>query len=183
MDVSNQKTDPPARDFCLLLFDKYEMLPNIRAHSVMVAEVSMAIADALCKSGHEIDLNMVEAGALLHDITKTQSIGTKENHAETGEKLLVELGYPKTGQVVGEHIIPKSRDALTPCEIVAYADKRVLHDHIVGLEERFVYLIDTYGSSERALAYYDKMRACMLGIERQVVEATGAHPTELIDNS
>lgn len=164
-------SDPPSPAYCLSLFDQYHMLPNIRAHSLKVRDVSLVIAEAVEKAGTPIDAPLVEAGAMLHDITKTRSIETKENHAQTGEALLIELGFPRTGQVVGEHIIPRYRgDELTAAEIVAYADKRVLHDRVVELEVRFGYLLERYGHFPNALVYYEKMRERMSHIERVVEE-------------
>jgi putative nucleotidyltransferase with HDIG domain len=167
--------DPPSRDACLDLMERYGMLPHIRDHSMAVCRVSMAIGRALASAGEPIDLELLEAAALLHDITKTRSLETREDHAETGEALLVELGCPRTGKVVGEHIVPVDRgDRLTEAEIVAYADKRVVHDRIVGLDERFEYLKDTYGRFPEAMAYFDEMRLRMERIEALVEEVTGA---------
>ena len=109
---------------------------------------------------------------MLHDITKTKHGNTKANHARTGEDLLVTLGYPRTGKVVGEHIMPHARgDTLTPAEIVAYADKRVLHDRVVDLEERFDYLRERYGGHPQAREFYTKMSARMQHIEHLIEEA------------
>ena len=47
----------------------------------------------------------VMAGALLHDITKTKSIQTRENHALTGQELLENLGYARIGKIVGCHVL------------------------------------------------------------------------------
>ena len=178
-DIST--ADPPSPEYCLTLIDRYRMLPNIRAHSLKVRDVSLIIADAVQRAGGHMDRALVEAGALLHDITKTRSISTRENHAQTGQALLTELGFPKTGRVVGEHIIPDDRgDRLTAAEIVAYADKRVLHDSVVELEERFVYLKKRYGDFPRALEYYAKMRARMLHIE-DIVAAIIKRPFQALE--
>ncbi|MDJ0765031.1 MAG: HDIG domain-containing protein [Myxococcota bacterium] len=167
--------DPPSRTQCLALIEKYGMLPNIRAHSLKVCEVSLAIARAVVAAGFDVDCQLVEAGALLHDITKTRGLETRENHARTGYELLLALGYPQTAAIVQEHIIPEDRgDNLTPAEIVAYADKRVLHDRIVSIEERFDYLRDTYGKFPEAKKYYAMMLRRMRAIESVVEQITGA---------
>ncbi|MCP4605045.1 MAG: HDIG domain-containing protein [Proteobacteria bacterium] len=184
MNDATNVGDPPSRERCLALMGEYEMLLNIRDHSLKVCQVSMVIARVIQKAGAPIDLALVEAGALLHDITKTKCLGTKENHAETGEKLLAELGYPKTGRVVGEHIIPDDRgDTLTPAEIVAYADKRVLHDKVVDLEERFGYLMERYGSFPEALEYYNKMRSSMHHIEKLIERTANQSLQDLLRRS
>ncbi len=172
---TGKESDPPSREYCMALIDKYDMLPNIRDHSLKVRDVSMIIAEAVDRADGSIDLPLVEAGALLHDITKTRSIDNKEkeNHAQTGEELLVELGFPKTGKVVGEHIIPDERGGiLTAAEIVSYADKRVLHDEVVDLEARYEYLMERYGRFPAALEFYDLMRHRMHQIERLIERLT-----------
>ena len=181
MNEASSVVDPPSRERCLALMDEYEMLQHIRDHSLKVCRVSMAIATALHEAGASIDLPLVEAGALLHDITKTKSLETKENHAETGEELLGKLGYSQTGKVVGEHIIPDDRgDMLTPAEIVAYADKRVLHDKVVSLEERFNYLMERYGSFKEASEYYAQMRKSMHNIEQLIERITNKSLSALV---
>ena len=64
------------------------MLPHIVRHSQIVTDVALLIAHELNSVGEHLDVALVEAGALLHDITKTVSIQTKENHAKTGGELL-----------------------------------------------------------------------------------------------
>ena len=75
----------------------------------------------------------------------------------------------RTGEVVGEHVIPMERgDLLTPAEIVAYSDKRVLHDKVVSLEERFGYLKKRYRGFPKAPMFFAKMRQKMKKIERLI---------------
>jgi HD superfamily phosphodiesterase len=91
---------------------------------------------------------LVEAGALLHDITKTVSIQTKENHAKTGGELLASLGYVAVANIVRQHICLDSGssdpDACTEAEVVNYADKRVKHEEVVDIEDRFQDVLERY---------------------------------------
>ena len=124
------------------------MLPHIVRHSELVTQVALFIARKLNSSGQHLDLALVEAGALLHDITKTASIKTKEDHAETGCELLASLGYPAVASIVRQHIRldPGSSDpdAVTEADVVNYADKRVKHEEVVDIEERFRDVNDRY---------------------------------------
>ena len=143
---------PPDRATCLELMDRYDMLPNIRRHSLVVCHVATSIARSLCSVGMTLDLPLIEAAALLHDITKTRSLRTGEHHARSGALLLARLGYHRIARIVRFHIHPPPPgDHLTPEEIVSYADKRVLHDRIVSLGERFAYLRQRYGTTAAAL--------------------------------
>jgi len=140
----------PSQEECYELMAKYYMLPNIVAHSQQVMRVSLAITDNL-KNGMSINRDLVMAAALLHDITKTRSLETREPHDQSGGELLRELGFSRIGEIVEQHVIlldfdPKGR--LEEREIINYADKRVMHDRIVSLAERVQDLIQRYGATE-----------------------------------
>ncbi|MEN6293409.1 MAG: HDIG domain-containing metalloprotein, partial [Methanobacterium sp.] len=82
----------------------YAMLPNIVAHSEQVARVAVAIMDNF-KDNININRKIVIVGCLLHDITKTRSLKTKEHHDISGGQLLEELGFPTIGAIVKEHVV------------------------------------------------------------------------------
>jgi putative nucleotidyltransferase with HDIG domain len=112
--------------------------------------VSLAITDNL-KSGLSINRNLVMAAALLHDITKTRSLRTREHHDQSGGELLRELGFASVGEIVKQHVmLPEfnPQEKLEEWEIVNYADKRVMHDKIVSLAKRVEDLIQRYGTTE-----------------------------------
>ena len=140
----------PTYEECRRLFDETGMLDNIREHSIMVARVSCAIAENLA-AGCPINIDLVRAGALLHDITKTRALSTGEHHAETGGDLLREMGLPRIAEIVAEHVELASFDPDGPLlekEIVHYADKRVKHTEIVTLHDRIDDLLVRYGKTD-----------------------------------
>jgi putative nucleotidyltransferase with HDIG domain len=149
MDI-NKKWKIPDREECLNLMDKFNMLPNIKRHSIKVCELALSIAKELNGTGANLNLDHITAASLLHDLTKTKSLKTGEDHAETASQVLNKLGYKRIAEIVRAHIIPKEAGKeLTEEEIINYADKRVLHDRVVSLEERFEYLIKRYGENEK----------------------------------
>lgn len=161
----------PTREECLRLMGDFGMLENIMAHSIEVAKVALFISIELNKRGQRISLDLVEAASLLHDLTKTECLKTKEDHAKTGSQLLKGMGYERVGEVVAQHIwLGKEADPLTISEeeIVNYADKRVMHDRIVSLEERFNDLKDRYGRDQKAIDYLDRMEREIYGIEDKI---------------
>jgi putative nucleotidyltransferase with HDIG domain len=124
------------------------------AHCELVARIGVFLAQALRKAGEPVNVALVEAGGLLHDLTKHQSLATGENHAETAAKILEELGYPEVAKVVAQHIFLKPGPPGSPIreeEIVYYADKRVKHTEIVSLKERFEDLRQRYGKTVGSL--------------------------------
>jgi len=169
----------PTREDCLRLMFRYGMLENIMDHSIEVARVALVLSSELNRKGQEIDLALVEAAALLHDLTKTECLRTKEDHALTGSRLLREIGYERVGEVIGGHIRLSSKtdpSRISEEEVVNYADKRVRHDRIVSLEERFEDLKGRYGKGQRALKLLEELREATLKIERRIFSVLGNEP-------
>jgi uncharacterized protein len=145
----SKKINIPTEEDCKRIISDLGMLENIVAHSWQVCRVSLLLTDHLGLPG--INRELIRAAALLHDITKTRSFHTLEDHAETGARLLVDLGYPEVALIVGQHVrlnrYPVALSEPTDAEIVNYSDKRVLHDRIVPLSERMGYILEKYGGS------------------------------------
>ncbi len=146
---SDLKPRIPSREQCLALMADQEMLPNIRAHSLQVARVAQVLAVHLPSLSPPLDLALLEAGALLHDIAKTECLHTKKKHTDIGAAFLEARGYPEVAEIVAQHVTlnhDHSRsDRISEAELVHYADKRVLHEDIVDLATRFRYLQERYG--------------------------------------
>ena len=175
----------PTREDCLRLMVQYGMLEHIIDHSIAVARVALFLSIKLNRNGQRIDLPLVEAAALLHDLTKTECLRTKEDHALTGSNLLKGMGYERIGDVVAEHIhLSKETDPsrISEEEVVNYADKRVQHDRIVSLEERFEDLKGRYGKSERALELLEGLRRATFEIERKIFSILKIDPDHLQDH-
>lgn len=156
---------PSQRD-CYRMMAAIGMLPHIAAHSIQVCRVSTWLCDAMAGAGGGPDRDLVLAGALLHDITKTRSFDTGENHARTGEVYLVDRGYPEVGRIVAQHVKLDRFEAAGPvgaAEVVNYADKRVLHDRIVSMPRRMAYILERYGGRPE---HRERIRALWRETER-----------------
>ena len=167
-DNSTQRI--PTEEECHELMARHSMLPNIVEHSLQVMRVSLAITDNL-KENVSVNRDLVIAGSLLHDITKTRSLQTKERHDASGASLLRELGYPDIAEIVEQHVIIHDLNLdgdIEEKEIVYYADKRVMHDTIVTLEERVQDLIQRYGAKEETRELILKNREQVLAVERKI---------------
>lgn len=172
----------PTREECLRLMGEYRMLENIISHSFAVAKVALFLSVELNKKGQRIDLRLVEAASLLHDLTKTECLKTKEDHALTGSQLLKRIGYERVGEIVARHIwLGREGDPLSVCEeeIVNYADKRVMHDRIVSLEERFRDLKERYGKHGRVEDYMEHLQGETFGIESKIFHILQTDPNDL----
>jgi uncharacterized protein len=161
---------------------QHGMLENIIDHSIEVANVALYLSTELNRRGQRINLLLVEAASLLHDLTKKDSFKTKEDHAWTGSRLLKEMGYEEVGEVVAQHIwLSHDIDPLLVSEeeVVNYADKRVMHDRIVSLEERFNDLRDRYGRDQKGMDYLGRMEMVIKEIENKIFLILQINPNDL----
>ena len=155
--VSDTIPDPAT---CHHLMSAMGMLPHIVDHCRQVCRVAEFLADGLISAGIPLHRRLITAAALLHDITKTRSLDTGENHAATGGAYLAERGYLRVSEVVRQHVaLDHCAPQKLPDEalVVNYADKRVLHDAITGLEERMTYIRERYGTTEAHLNRIDTL--------------------------
>jgi len=138
----------PSKRECFQMIYTMNMMDHIVAHSLMVFLVARLLVDRMAAVEVILNRKLVSASSLLHDITKTRSFATGENHALTGDAYLRRQGFPEVGNIVGQHVrLHDYTDDIVPteAELVNYADKRVLHDKVVTLEERMNYILARYG--------------------------------------
>ena len=158
------------------------MLEHIIRHSLEVARVALFLSLELNKKGQRIDFALVEAASLLHDLAKMECLKTKEDHARVGCQLLKEMGYQRVGEVVAQHIRLKKEggsSVVSEEEIVNYADKRVMHDRIVLLEERFSDLVERYGKQPSGRETLELLKREILRIENKIFMILWIDPNAL----
>lgn len=174
----------PSVKECFELMEQYEMLENIRAHSIVVERVATIIAQGLIATGVNLMLEKITAGALLHDIGKSLCLGTKEDHSAKGEEICIQNQLDEIADIVGEHVVLKNYQpggVVFEKEIIYYADKRVNHDHVVSLEERLEYLLDRYGRDKKEIMgrIRENMEMCK-DVERKLFEGLNFKPDALV---
>jgi putative nucleotidyltransferase with HDIG domain len=177
-----QKNQIPTREECLKMMGQHGVLANIVGHCLEVAKVALFLSVELNKRGQRIDLRLVEAASLLHDLTKTEGLRTKEDHAKTGFQLLKGMGYERVGEVVSQHIhlLEKSDPSqVSEEEVVNYADKRVQHDRIVSLRERFADLKERYGKSQSSFERLDDLEKATFELEEKIFSILEINPGDL----
>ncbi len=167
----------PSDEECRRLWDAYGMLPNVRAHSALVACVATALAEAASRTGLPVATAEVRAAALLHDLAKTYTISHGGNHCQLGAAWVQELtGNPALSQGVLCHVSwphPLDlRENFLPLVII-YSDKRVKHNQIVTLEARFEDLLVRYGATDYIRARIRESFEQAEAIERALAETLG----------
>jgi putative nucleotidyltransferase with HDIG domain len=175
--------DPPPVSFvptdeeCLTLWDAYGMLPNVRAHSLLVACVATALAELARDAGVPVAVAEVRAAALLHDLAKTYTIRHGGNHCQLGGAWVQALtGNPAVAQGVVYHVSwPGELDIrahFLPLALI-YSDKRVKHNQIVSLETRFDDLLVRYGKTEYIRSRINQSFQQAEAIERALATTLG----------
>jgi len=139
----------PSREQALQFLRQSGCLGNVIKHCNAVAEVALEIAKACKERGLNVDLELVEIGALLHDIgrAKTHSV----HHAVIGAEIAKSLGLTEPViSIVKRHVgggitakeakklgwptdiyIPQTLEE----KIVSYADKLVEGSQRVPIEK------------------------------------------------
>ena len=173
----------PTRDRCLIILKEYGVPDNIVGHSIVVERVALLLASRLIDAGNEIDLPLLSAGALLHDVAKMQGIREGRPHGELGAVISGDLGFHEVSPIIRQHVrLDDYADngRIDEAKLVNYADKRVNHEQIVSLDERFEYLFERYGAvSEAAMERMKEMKRHMETIETQIFRRLSIGPGDI----
>ncbi|WP_244147416.1 HD domain-containing protein [Desulfovermiculus halophilus] len=157
---------------CKRWWHTYGMLENVAVHSLLVAGIASWIGHRAKTRGLEISEQTLRAAGLLHDLAKTYTVRHGGNHSQLGAAWVMALtGNPAIAQAVRHHVMwPGPLDVRTHFVplVIIYADKRVKHDQIVTLQERFSDLFDRYGINEARIASMNRSFAQVEHIEGEL---------------
>jgi len=122
---------------CLELVEKSPFADQrIARHCVKVAKVALDICALLNKKiPTSINLDLVQAGALVHDIARKEP-----DHAARGAGILRKMGFLAVADIVASHmdIAVDVRAPLNEREIVYFADKLTVNERLcLDVEKRF----------------------------------------------
>lgn len=173
----NKEDILPDRNFALDLLKRLKIPLSIRRHSEKVADKAMEISRKIKKA--KVDMNLIEIGALLHDVGRTKTHSFK--HALIGGKILKERGFSeKLSRICETHILggldkedakevglpEKDYLPLTIEEkIICLADKHMAGTREVSINERFNIWFRKYGRSKILLKSKKRIEKIQLEIE------------------
>ena len=126
---------PTSRECEVLLNTTFPVEKGVYDHSHLVARLALLMGTALNDAGCSLDLDLILAGALLHDIAK----GTT-HHAVAGGRILREMGYLRVADIAASHvdIVIHEEEEINESEVVYVSDKMVLGDqYVADLRPRF----------------------------------------------
>lgn len=162
----------------------HEKVPiHIIRHCARVSIISCNIACNLALKGNKLDIDVIRAGALLHDVAKMKALEQGGDHAEAGARLLESMGHYRIAQIIRHHVFleqPLERHARPSEEIVVnYADKRVMHTRVVSLEVRFRDLLARYGKSREAVEKIHELFEQTKFMEEMIFSRLDIKPEEI----
>jgi CTP:molybdopterin cytidylyltransferase MocA/HD superfamily phosphohydrolase YqeK len=140
------RRDIPTTAECEAILAGQQVADSVIRHMRKVAEVAHRLAYVLACSGLDLNFEMVQAGALLHDLAKGQP-----DHASAGASILRTMEYPKVAEIVAAHTDLAPFSELDERAIVYLADKMVRGDEEVTITERFQPALDRFGNDPAAL--------------------------------
>ena len=119
---------------CMELLRKSGTPEHVREHCLAVAELTREICLELKGRGETLSMELAYAGALLHDMARTQP-----HHELYAARRLCEAGFAAVGAVVGSHMSldGERTDRWSESAAVFLADKLVDGTRRVSLRERF----------------------------------------------
>lgn len=138
----------PEEKVCMEILRYFKADEGTIEHCIAVAELATDIAIRLKNKGHTLNIALVRAGALLHDIARRQN-----NHAARGSEWLRELGYYEIARIVEEHmdLSEKAVKLLDERAVVYLADKLVIGNQRVSIERRFQRAINRFSEDSDAM--------------------------------
>jgi uncharacterized protein len=162
----------PTRDEALRILGDAGCCRGVVEHCLQVTGVAMRLAEAFRERGFDVDLALVESGALLHDLGRSRTHGIR--HGVVGGELARGMGLPEAlVRVIERHIgagipdeeaeelgLPRGNYVPESLEekIVAYADKLVEGGREVEFDVTLGKMAEELGGDHPALGRLRALR-------------------------
>jgi len=129
-----QHREIPARNECEAILAKLNVPDGVVRHSRLVSEVARTLAERLNRAGLRLNVRLIVAGGMLHDLAKGRA-----HHERLGARMLDTLEYCDVAAIVALHRDIAFEEGQQPNEaaVLYLADKLVKGDRIVSIDERF----------------------------------------------
>ncbi len=158
----------PTREVCLDLLKSHGTPDHVIRHCIAVSDTAVRIGKALAEKGVVLDLPLLEASSLLHDIARVE-----ENHSVKGAMIAERHGYHQVAKLIKCHMfyaMDPNKEKITELDLLCLADRMVREDEYVGLDNRMQYVLDKLiaagVNTERLLHRIEENRLVKEKIER-----------------
>ncbi|MGI6752480.1 MAG: HD domain-containing protein [Anaerovoracaceae bacterium] len=167
----------PDKKLCLEMLDEYGTPPNVISHCQAVTNTAMKIGSGLCTNGYMLNLGLLQAAALLHDIARVE-----DEHWVRGADIVREKGFPEVAELILPHMTYAPANGfqrIKELDILCLSDRMVKDDKYVGLETRMQFVLDYYKDDPVA---FERIKA-KIGINkllRKRIEKIIGKPMDII---
>ncbi|KXA92577.1 hypothetical protein AKJ65_01175 [candidate division MSBL1 archaeon SCGC-AAA259E19] len=144
--------------------------PEVIRHSFAVSKKSAEIARKISENGHDVDLELVKVGAILHDVGRSRTHDI--SHGVEGSRILRERGLGELARFAERHLgagitveeaeklsIP-TKDYLPESleeKVVAYADNLLRGEEVISFQEALEELQEELGPDHPSLDRFRKI--------------------------
>lgn len=156
----------PSQRECQGFFDLYRISEQIIRHGQKVAQIGAILGQDLNEKGLSLNLDLIRAGGLLHDIGKGCS-----NHAQKGGEIILSEGFPLVAEIVSQHmdlICPEINFSIDEKAIIYLADKLVKEDSIISIDKKFNNALIKYGNKEHLIKNINRRKKNAQMIEKKI---------------
>ncbi len=157
----------PTEEQARALWEKYQLPERKRKHMTLVAKIAEFLATQcqMTNAKCQINIRLLTAGALLHDIDKNIPRLPGEQHPDTAVRILKEEGMEEIADLVKTHSLHAILDpAICPKtweEKILYLSDKMVKDEVIGVDARFALWNDehlTPGAQKILDACYPKVK-------------------------
>ncbi len=165
----------PTYDECLALLKKYQVNDKVARHGQTVAMVGRHLAEQLNHAGLHLNIELVVAGGMLHDLAKG-----KPNHSKRGERLIRSKGFSALAGIVASHmdLDLSSEQIMNEAAVVFLADKLVRDDKVVSLNERFSFSLKKFAGQPEIQAAVLRRQQTAEIIRNKIIGMVGKNGLE-----
>jgi uncharacterized protein len=155
----------PSSQIALSLLSESGCSNSVIAHCKAVSALAVTFAEACEKKGLDVDVNLVEVGALLHDIGRSKTHGV--NHVIVGVEIAKSLNLPESiVSIIERHVgggitADEAKELGWPVKdylpttleekLVTYADKLIEGLRVVPIEKTLLNLSRELGEDHPAI--------------------------------
>lgn len=174
----------PTEDQCKALWEKYNLPEYKRKHVTLVALVARFLAERLANNDLRLTINvpLLVAGALLHDLDKAIERLPGEQHPDTAVRILKEEGMEEVADLVKTHSLHSIFDPVispkTWEEKLLYLADKMVKQEIITVDARFALWNDEHlpPDAQKVLdAAYPKVKA----LEKEIFDKIGLTPEDV----
>jgi CTP:molybdopterin cytidylyltransferase MocA len=173
MQVKVERLEIPTREECRVLLENVLCVADkIIRHGRVVAQVATSLGLELNRAGCYLDIPLLEAAGLLHDLAKGAP-----DHARSGARILGEMGFGVVAELVDTHmdITIAEGETISAKEVLYLADKMVQGERRLATEERFRAKLERYAGDPDILNMITGRLKTAMAIQKRIESILG-HP-------